>query len=465
MRPPASALAAGLLGPGFAAASSLLPTTAGVCERLWEDLAGLRWKTTASSWQARNPKAECRPFQGTSGDAGSAAEQWSHRCSENGELRTAEWFFYALDLEPPLASRLQQFQAASGPLSAAAADQVHRLLAARLSARFGPGADPGKIIEPGSGFWRNARRWQAADAEITLYVKQPIGRPVQVGLLARHSGLLAAMKEDARLRERAPWAYRPRLEQELDSRLAAELRTAFPSLPALLDGGPPRPDQEGTLRDTLARLLERERASPDPALLIAADRLAVRLGRMIPDGDLRSGETERRLKELARLGLAYQWSHLGGSWVYDHGLLQRAWRRHGSTGWGEWAFRVLTEQGWDTTAACGMGPDLFRNVIGRSEEFLAMRPGSPHRLAILFALAQAYETWWSLSQASSEDPYVVPARYRNGAETARAKAIARYEEVMGAAPQSVEAAYARRRLPRLKLRLDTNQRRFFCIYD
>jgi hypothetical protein len=46
-----------------------------------------------------------------------------------------------------------------------------------------------------------------------------------------------------------------------------------------------------------------------------------------------------------------------------------------------------------------------------------------------WTVAQAYETWWSLSQAPSgeEDSDVVPANYQEDAETARQKAIQVYE--------------------------------------
>ncbi len=40
-----------------------------------------------------------------------------------------------------------------------------------------------------------------------------------------------------------------------------------------------------------------------------------------------------------------------------------------------------------------------------------------------------------------------------------------YGRVLGLAPESPEAAYARHRLPRLKLGIDTNQRRLFRVYD
>jgi hypothetical protein len=83
----------------------------------------------------------------------------------------------------------------------------------------------------------------------------------------------------------------------------------------------------------------------------------------------------------------------------------------------------------------------------------------------MLATGQAYETWWSLSHATPKDDYVQPEKYREGRETALKRAIGIYEQVATLAPQSLEAAYARRQLPRLKLGLDTMQRRFFCVYD
>jgi hypothetical protein len=85
---------------------------------------------------------------------------------------------------------------------------------------------------------------------------------------------------------------------------------------------------------------------------------------------------------------------------------------------------------------------------------------------VLLALAEAYETWWSLSRASPEkEIYADPSQYQDGAETARDQAIAYYEQVLRQAPADAAAAAARRQLPRLRLGIDTNQRRFFCVYD
>jgi hypothetical protein len=92
---------------------------------------------------------------------------------------------------------------------------------------------------------------------------------------------------------------------------------------------------------------------------------------------------------------------------------------------------------------------------------------------VQLAVAQAYETWWSLSQApgpgedlteaEEAEPDANPQQYQEGAEAARQQAIAGYEQLLQTAPQSDYAAYARRVLPRLKLGIDTGQRRFYCV--
>ena len=67
--------------------------------------------------------------------------------------------------------------------------------------------------------------------------------------------------------------------------------------------------------------------------------------------------------------------------------------------------------------------------------------------------------------ARAGDDYVEAAKYHAGAEAAQRKAISIYDEIAKLAPDRPEAAYARRRLPRLKLGIDTAQRAFYCIYD
>lgn len=105
----------------------------------------------------------------------------------------------------------------------------------------------------------------------------------------------------------------------------------------------------------------------------------------------------------------------------------------------------------ESVVNCIPGQETYQEVITSGERFLAEHPKGRRRLEAAFLVAQAYETQWSLSQASGE-----------GAEGARQAAIRYYGEVMAAKSDEPKALYARRRLPRLKLGIDTNQRRFFC---
>jgi hypothetical protein len=70
-------------------------------------------------------------------------------------------------------------------------------------------------------------------------------------------------------------------------------------------------------------------------------------------------------------------------------------------------------------------------------------------------------------QPALDDDYaerVESQTYQESSEQARQNAIAFYERLLQAAPQSDHAAYGRRQLPRLKLGVDTGQRRFYCFF-
>ena len=129
-------------------------------------------------------------------------------------------------------------------------------------------------------------------------------------------------------------------------------------------------------------------------------------------------------------------------------------------------------RGWNTDSGegCPKNPDLFREVITQGETFLAKRPQTRFRKEVLYALAVANESWWSIAHAPANDPIVsappYPRRKVNVAEApaARERAMQYYLEVVRIAPQSAEAASALRRLPRLTLGLDTGQRAFYCSY-
>ena len=197
-----------------------------------------------------------------------------------------------------------------------------------------------------------------------------------------------------------------------------------------------------------------------PILLLASDRLAARL-----TAPRESPQWEQQRSQLATSGLNFQWDELAGGWAYSHDLVWKVWQEFPSTAWGEQAFLLLESHGWDTRVGCQAGSDQFRQVIQNGERFLQQHPRSRNRLEVLLNVAQAYETWWSLSKASGHDDYVEPANYQSGAEPARQKAIQLYQQLFQTALGAPQAAHARQQLPRLKLGIDTLQRRFFCVYD
>ena len=48
---------------------------------------------------------------------------------------------------------------------------------------------------------------------------------------------------------------------------------------------------------------------------------------------------------------------------------------------------------------CPKDPDLFREVIVKAEVFLASHPRTDFRKQVLYALAVANESWWSIAHA------------------------------------------------------------------
>ncbi len=196
-------------------------------------------------------------------------------------------------------------------------------------------------------------------------------------------------------------------------------------------------------------------------LLLAADRVAA----LIPEGQTGDPAERQRSETMAGFALHYTYSPLGGGWEYQHDLLRQVWRDYPNSAWGGEAFLLLEWTGWDSSGTCAAGSDQFRTVIANGEKFLAEHPSSPHGLNVTLAVGTAYENWWSLSLSRPGDDYVEAAKYRDGAEAARQKAMGIYQQIAKMAPDSPEAIYARRRLPRLKLGIDTAQRAFYCIYD
>jgi len=456
------------LGPRVVAASDA------PVEDVWRALREAPWGATYDAWTRSGPAASCERYRST-GSWSTADEEWAYRCRSDEAGTVRDWFFYVFPNDPP-APRLAQFRARIlAPVGQPSASDIaalaerHRALAERISERYGNAERPAKLMvhEFGSASWREIRRWRTDVLEILLYGDEPPSGPPYVGLLARQGPLLTALIEEERERgTRGTLDWQDELESRLAMLLGEELRAPYPDYGALivrLREGRGDPATQSKAYSLVLDLLKAAatRDARRPVLLHAADLLAAQLG----SDDEHSPEWAARRRTLSAHGLAWEWSQLGATWVYGHGLLWRIWREHPSNPWGERAFVRLLALGWDTSVACRKGSDQFREVIRQGEAFRVRRAASPVRADVDFMVAQSYETWWSLSQASPQDESAQPARYQAGALTARQKAIALYNDVLKLIPDSPEATYARRVLPRLALGFATNQRRFFCVYD
>jgi len=488
-------------------------------QKLWTEFDEATWGASFESWSKLHTDLTCKPFRGNMWGLGADA-QWSHRCSSGPQLEAAHWSFYVFGLQEPLIPRLEQFDVFTAALPGQTLTAVQSSLQCRLTARFGPGEDRSPKVAANRPPVSQAQsmRWQTLDVEIQLDLSEfdSQRKEGRLRFQARHKALLDALKEDERLRLVGTTSSWYDMGAEIDKQLADELRSDFPQAATMLVKQQPDPDPEKVreaiqkfqtqlkvsqapgqtgphaaimavqvpptywkaeeFHDALLKLLMSVATSPrerQPVLLWAADHLAARLPQVMINDRSQEGHWPEWRTQLASFGVSYEESAFSsdeGPWVYTGILMKRVWTDYGETDWGQRAFLILLSNGWDTSVDCKAGTDRFRAVIERGLEFQKKRPNSKYLLDVQLAVAQAYETWWSLSQAptgeevSEVDADVQPAKYREGGEAAHQKAIAAYEQFLQTAPQSDYAAYARRVLPRLKLGIDTGQRRFYCSF-
>jgi hypothetical protein len=440
------------------------------------------WQSSYSDWKARNAQADCQVFHGD-GSQLFLPDEWCYRCSAFADSGWASRYFYVLDETDHSAARLRQFrgevsQPAGLPLSALG--EIHHQIENRLTSLYGKpqAADslPSAVPAWGSADWHFVRIWHTPQEEIYLYRKESPGAKEAVGMLARDRVLESASTAQGQhlILEEPPDA---NFEEEVDSGVAAALGTQFSQVSAVLAD----PDEEpypSAVANALTNLIDASRQAPldqRAALLLAADRLAGRW-RLPAANPLPAGMGS----EVARLqkddGMHFEWSELDGEWLYQHDLLWTLWHDAPDTEWGGDAFYLLLDRGWDPSGICKGGSDQFRAVVAQGEKYLEKYPEVPTRLPMLFLVAQAYETWWSLSQwwacSPALDPSTSPcgpepssAQYDTGAAAAREKAIAYYDQLAKADPDTYATPELRRRVARLKMGIDTNQRRFYCSND
>jgi hypothetical protein len=491
---------------------------------LWVKFDSSEWGASLQDWSKLHPDSSCERFGGRAGGQ-IADREWSHRCSTGRGLEAAHWSFYIFDLQEPLVPRLEEFEVMSSELPEESLGLVQSSLQARLTSRYGPGEDRspklGRMV-----FWPQYLRWKTPDLEIQLNFSTLDGRTKQghLQLQARHRALLDASKDDERLRAFESDSFIYGAGSSLAKQLVESLRSDFPDVATMLVKSQPDSDpqqmreaverfqsqlraqaqQQAGMRaapgqiapravifavpqrnwkaeefhEALVRLLTSAKTSAAeqrPILLLAADQLAGRLPNVIENDKSRNWDWSQWRNQLAGFGVTYS-PGVESLWTYGGDLLKRVSMDYSDTVWGEHAFLALLRQGWEPAEGCTTGTDQFRKVVQQGLPFLEKHPNSPDRFDVQLAVAQAYETWWSLSQAAvpgpsametneDDEPDADPREYQQGAEAARQQAVDRYTQLLQLGPQDDYAIYAARQLPRLKSGVNTGQRRFYCIVE
>ena len=442
-------------------------------------LDGVRWEG--------QPTAACTPRIPIQMDI-YATTEWTHHCVDTRDGLIREEFFYVFG-EPGRVARLR-VDVRPGDESPENTARLLPALQRTLTARFGAPSHQPELMEIGFRHLRYGEpiagdHWTGGGRHFFLHANLSAARPMGVRkgvqLVVITDRLFSEREKDAQILRAEGFSGESHEDDNpVHARLKARIGAPYARAMAadLAQPADRACKVSETIQDLTAILRDADSsAAPHRALcLLAADsvinKLAQALTESAPNGERESGEAAGVRRLLARYGVKLGGMTHSGGLAYGHELLERVWRESPETEAGELAFLQLQSGGWNWAGeeGCPKNPDLFREVIVKAEAFLVGHPRTDFRKPVLYTLAVANESWWSIAHARADDQWVsgipYPRRVENArqAEQARDAAIRYYREVVRLASESPEAYSALRRLPRLLLGLDTGQRRFFCSY-
>jgi hypothetical protein len=218
------------------------------------------------------------------------------------------------------------------------------------------------------------------------------------------------------------------------------------------------PDQDVVQRTSLELLqaLDRSRSRADRILLTLAARAV--LGRLRIEGTtVLEGRPE--IAPILAYGVTFDESPYDeGIWYFGKGPRNGVRPESSDRPWAE----LVAVESIDAGGDCeGVG---YRDVIRDGIRWLDTHQSSPLAPRVVFDVAQAYETWWSLSLAPDTEDLVTVSDHKAGAARARLQAIDWYRRLLRQSPLIPEARVARQALTMLTLGVDTGARRFYCVY-
>jgi hypothetical protein len=452
-----------LLYSALLLAGSLAAQTDTIADRMLMQIDSAAWRAP----YAASKSGDCQP-RIPSIQVFGANDQWSESCTSHVDGLIDESYFFAFDESGPV--RLRMAIRPEPPANV----EVAQVLRERLTRRFGAPTHEANLIEV--GLLGAGDHWNSPKLHYFLF-QNPAGMHVgvkgPVQLVAIDSRLYQEIRRNAFVGQADVLFFPEPPARPFLQRLLGDGYTR------LIDADPKTPDArsglaEATSHEALKLLDVASRALLDEKamLLLAVNGLVTKLSTLLWDGPEPNTAAPIR-KQLAQYGIKLGGNQHDGGLAYNQDLLWRVWRDFPNSEAGQLAFLELQQRGWNTGAGpgCPANPDVFHDVIEHGEAFLARHPSTQFRKEVLFTLAVANESWWSVARAPADDGWVSGIPYprkdlnKPQAAAARERAINYYEEIVNLAPQSPEAASAMRRMPRIKLGLDTGQRRFFCSFD
>jgi hypothetical protein len=449
--------------------------------RVIAEIAGSPFGVSRSVWRASVPAASWRDYRGAREfPPESVLPQpeglWcSEAVDELGGLKR-EAVFYGIRTETPLDCRLEQLHYIfEGKI---ATDGLFKELNQQLAERFRePFWTEGERRKPyvssvlpsdqGTGYstgsWKNVRFWFAPTQSVFLYRQ---GETIQ--LFTRDRILEQTLNYDASIfgltspSGPAPIqlgsVYGYGTERLLWETINA-IRSRFPAAAGLLLDNRAIPDQRLVRQSALQLLDARSGASTDnerALWAVAADQV---LRRLWVD---RPPNTVPELAEMMRRGMTFSASPFDqGQWFYDENLIASTIQRYPGTHWAELAFLSRLDHGWLRSWEVG---NNYHPVIAEGLAWLEKHPQSRLAVPVMYDVAQAYETWWSLSMATEDEDLVTASEHKDGSNEARIAAVRWFERIATLAPDSVQAVYANRVLIQLRIGIDTGERRFYSVY-
>lgn len=457
------------------------------------------------AWRGRSV-ARCRTFQGGIFQL-PADELWSQECTIGSGLWSGSFRFYpdpegesctlqAVEFTSALAGPAEAFLAAAAareavsgePRNSVGVELVDRLRAA-VRRHFGVGEvaraggcpwhlhlsstdDCSYPAAAGCGSWEGFVEWCTPQHLAYLFVARPwdAGGRGQIGFGARWG----AAREIGRVDAAVGWEDSRLFRHELPAWLLAEAYVSMPTAdcnaPAGLLEASQQPEQDRALCAAVASLRCLDRDSAEyPALAFWLDNSLVMRAELAQFTS--SPFWNWLVAELKGLGVGdviEQGYDSPEGWIVRRPFLEDLAFNYQHTRWGQWALMQMTWASWDSRFPEMVCDEQFLEAIDRGERHLATFPESEARLPLLFALAQAYETWWSCSKSGPNDPTFIDASADPIAiARARMKAIAYYRLYVdeAGALTPFQRLWLRQVLFRLEHDIDTSQRAYSMFCD